>query len=90
MPKNTNPVKVIREKCLDCCCGQVNEVAACPCQACPLWPFRFGKNPYYKAHQYTEEERARKRETINRNREKAMMERQAKTNESPQGYTDTY
>lgn len=22
MPKSTNPVKVIREKCLDCCCGQ--------------------------------------------------------------------
>ena len=42
----TNPVKAIREKCLDCCAGQVVEVAKCPTQRCALWPFRMGKNPY--------------------------------------------
>ena len=42
----TNPVKAIRAKCLDCCCDQVNEVKLCPVEDCPLWPFRFGKNPY--------------------------------------------
>lgn len=42
----TNPVKAIRAKCLDCCCAQANEVKLCPVENCPLWPFRFGKNPY--------------------------------------------
>lgn len=39
------PMKAIRAKCLDCCCGQVNEVRHCPVNACTLYPFRFGKNP---------------------------------------------
>lgn len=39
------PVKAIRAKCLDCCCGQQREVAVCPCADCPLYPFRMGKNP---------------------------------------------
>ncbi len=42
----TNPVKVIREYCLDCCLASSHEVALCPAAHCPLWPFRFGKNPY--------------------------------------------
>ena len=43
-----NPVKAIRAKCLECCCGQVNEVRECPITDCPLFPFRYGKNPYRK------------------------------------------
>ena len=39
------PIKAIRAKCLDCCCGQSNEVKLCPCTDCPLYPYRFGKNP---------------------------------------------
>lgn len=42
----TNPVKAIREKCLDCCCWSANEVKMCPDEKCALHPFRFGKNPY--------------------------------------------
>lgn len=42
-----SPLKAIRAKCLDCCCGQRTEVGVCPCKDCPLWAFRFGKNPYY-------------------------------------------
>lgn len=42
------PMKAIRAKCLDCCCGQVNEVRICPCDDCSLHPFRFGKNPNIK------------------------------------------
>lgn len=42
------PVKAIRAKCLDCVCGQANEVRLCPCEECPLWPFRLGKNPNCK------------------------------------------
>lgn len=39
------PLKAIRAKCLDCCCGQANEVKQCTVESCPLWPLRFGKGP---------------------------------------------
>lgn len=53
----TNPVKAIRAKCLDCCCGSSNEVSLCSCDTCPLHPFRFGKNPYRTVRQMSEEQR---------------------------------
>ncbi len=37
------PLKAIRAKCLDCCCGQLNEVRLCPIDDCPLYAFRFGR-----------------------------------------------
>lgn len=40
------PIKAIRAKCQDCCCGQYKEVALCPCTDCPLYPYRFGKDPH--------------------------------------------
>lgn len=39
------PLKAIRAKCLDCCCGNSAEVNRCPCTDCSLYVFRFGKNP---------------------------------------------
>lgn len=54
----TNPVKIIRLKCLDCCCGSSHEVSLCPAEDCPSWPWRFGKNPYRVKKEYTEEELA--------------------------------
>ncbi len=54
MEEIRNPVKAIRAKCLDCCCGQKAEVADCPAQDCPLWPFRFGTNPYRSKPVYSE------------------------------------
>lgn len=53
----TNPVKAIRAKCLDCCCGSTAEVAWCSVIGCALHPFRFGKNPYRQRREMTEEER---------------------------------
>jgi hypothetical protein len=38
------PIKAIRKKCLDCCCGQEHEVRYCVSFDCPLWPLRMGKN----------------------------------------------
>lgn len=52
----TSPIKAIRAKCLDCNTTS-NEVKLCPVKQCALWPFRFGKNPYRKGREYTEEER---------------------------------
>lgn len=39
------PMKAIRKKCLDCCCGQRLEVKLCTCKNCPLYVYRMGKRP---------------------------------------------
>lgn len=42
MSTNRSPLKAIRAKCIDCCCGNKAEVRLCPSEKCPLWPFRSG------------------------------------------------
>jgi hypothetical protein len=39
------PIKAIRKKCLDCCCGQFKEVRNCTTINCALYPYRFGHRP---------------------------------------------
>ena len=39
------PMKAIRAKCLDCCCGNQNEVRTCKLEKCSLYPYRFGCRP---------------------------------------------
>ena len=51
------PMKAIRAKCLDCCCGQYKAVELCPCSDCSLHLYRFGKNPNI---QMTDEQRAKR------------------------------
>jgi hypothetical protein len=41
-------LKIIRAKCLDCCCYQPAEVAKCTAAGCALWPYRMGANPFAK------------------------------------------
>ena len=53
----TTPVKAIKAKCLDCCCGDRNEVKECTAKDCPLWSFRLGKNPNRAPRVLTEEQR---------------------------------
>lgn len=43
--KNTTPMRAIRLKCLDCCCGSFAEVRQCTATKCPLHPYRYGKRP---------------------------------------------
>jgi hypothetical protein len=43
--RKLTPMKAIRQKCLDCCCGSKKEVRLCPSDDCSLWPYRFGKRP---------------------------------------------
>ena len=46
MAKNfKTPIKAMRAKCLDCCCGSPKEVRLCPVKECALYPYRFGKRP---------------------------------------------
>jgi hypothetical protein len=42
------PLKAIRAKCLDCSGMSAKEVRECEFTECPLYPFRFGKNPSRK------------------------------------------
>ena len=60
----TNPVKVIRAKCLDCCYDQPKEVELCQSPDCPLYPFRFGKNPYRAKRELSEEQKAKQSEAL--------------------------
>ena len=48
MAEILSPLKAIRAKCLDCMCGQMQEVRLCPCEDCPLYPYRMGHNPNRK------------------------------------------
>lgn len=44
MAKRT-PIKAIRAKCIECCCGQMGEVRLCTIKDCPLWEYRNGHRP---------------------------------------------
>ena len=52
-----NPQKAIREKCIDCCCGNSAEVRKCIATDCPLWPFRMRTNPFRKQRKLSETEK---------------------------------
>lgn len=45
MLRKITPMKAMRMKCLDCCCGSALEVRLCPIKTCPLHAYRFGKRP---------------------------------------------
>ena len=59
--KALTPIKAIRAKCLDCCCGQIVEVRLCPSEKCALWPYRMGHRPKTNKES-TEEAEAENRE----------------------------
>ena len=56
--KRISPLKAIRLKCLDCCCGSAHEVKLCTVEKCPLYPFREGHNPFKAKREYTPEQKA--------------------------------
>jgi hypothetical protein len=43
--KKLTPLRAIRLKCLDCSCYQRKEIELCQIKDCPLYQYRFGKNP---------------------------------------------
>lgn len=55
-----NPVKAIRARCLDCCCGDASEIRKCVATDCASWPFRMGSNPFRKKPVLTDAERERR------------------------------
>lgn len=74
MEEIRNPVKAIRAKCIDCCAGSSNEVKLCPAKDCPLYAFRFGKNPYRTVREMTEEQRAAAVERLRQAREQKKQD----------------
>lgn len=64
MEYKTNPVKAIREKCLDCCCGSTLEVKECTVETCPIYPFRLGKNPFRQKREMSEEQKQAVRDRL--------------------------
>lgn len=73
--KRISPLKAIRLKCLDCCCGSSNEVKLCPCTKCPLYPFREGHNPFVTKREYTDEEKQAIKERLANSRLSAAREK---------------
>ena len=63
--ENTNVLRAIRLKCLDCSCFQLGEVRDCPVTTCPLYPFRLGKNPFRK-RELSEDEKIEIKERLHR------------------------
>lgn len=41
--ENLTRAKAIRQKCLDCSCWQMKEIALCTVLNCALYPFRMGR-----------------------------------------------
>ena len=73
--KRVTPLRAIRAKCLDCMCGSASEVSLCPSNGCPLYGFRFGKNPNI---QLSDDERERRSRQA---RENLAFSQQIKTSE---------
>jgi hypothetical protein len=45
--RKRSPATGVRQFCLNCMCGDRNEVRLCEATFCPLWPFRLGANPFF-------------------------------------------
>jgi hypothetical protein len=70
LPPKITPLKAIRLKCLECCAESSNEVKVCHMKDCPLWAFRFGKNPYRVKRQLTDEQKEKLRKQLAKGRAK--------------------
>ena len=55
-----SPVKAIHAFCIECMGGSAYEIKYCNSQNCPLFQFRFGKNPYIKREMTDEQKEAAK------------------------------
>ena len=64
------PLKAIRAKCLECCCGQIKEVELCAVKDCALYSFRFGKDPYRAKRKITKEQKQEMTDRLEKYRNK--------------------
>ena len=66
-----NPLKALRARCLDCCCGVASEVRKCTAVGCPSWAFRMGTNPFREKRVLSPEQKQTMVERLARAREAA-------------------
>ncbi len=52
-------LRVIRARCLDCCCEQPSEVRKCTATRCANWPYRMGTDPWRAEPSEAQREQAR-------------------------------
>ena len=69
--KHKTPLKAIKETCVQCMGGRESEgylkrISECVSADCPIYEFRFGKNPYHKQN-LTLEQRTERRERFKLN-----------------------
>ena len=64
----TSPLMAIKVFCLECCGYERIEVKSCSALQCPLFEFRFGKNPYNK-RTLTDEQKEKLAERMKKARE---------------------
>jgi hypothetical protein len=55
--REQNPLKALRARCLDCCCGNASEVRKCTAVECPSWAFRMGNNPFRQKRVISDEQK---------------------------------
>ena len=67
-----NPLKAIREKCLDCCCGNAAEVRKCVAVDCALWPFRMGTNPFRKKRELSHQQKQERTERLRKAKRRSL------------------
>ena len=73
--KPMSPLKALRLKCLDCCCGSPRDVRSCVAVDCPSWPFRMGKSPWREPRKLSDEQRAQMAARLRRLRSASVPER---------------
>jgi hypothetical protein len=67
--QQTSPVKAIREFCIECMGGRETGqnysklIRECSVQSCPVYNFRFGKNPFHKK-QITDQQKKQKADQL--------------------------
>lgn len=65
----TTPLEAIKHFCYECQGGESYAIVKdCTGWNCDLYPYRFGKNPYRKKKEYTEEELEVMRERMSKAR----------------------
>lgn len=64
-----SPMKAIKQNCIECSGGSAYEAKLCTCTSCPLYPFRFGRNPFHKrSNTMTDEQKKEVAERLRKGR----------------------
>jgi len=58
------PLKALRARCLDCCCGDASEVRKCTATDCASWPFRLRTDPFRKKATLSDDEKRRRADRL--------------------------